>query len=61
MKINKYIFVLLLVLLSKQNIFSQNNKITVDKNTICIYKEFVIDDGDTILLSSIPIIEIIGV
>lgn len=52
MILNKYIFVLVLVILSEQLLFSQDNQITI--------KEFVIDDGDTILLSNIPSVEIIS-
>ena len=52
MKINKYIVILILSILFNKTMYSQNDKV--------IIKEFVVDDGDTILLSNVPSVEIIS-
>jgi len=52
MKINKYIFVLLFFQMINSSVFSQDTNI--------IYKEFIIDEGDTLLLSKIPTVDVLS-
>ncbi|MBT3418246.1 MAG: DUF4294 domain-containing protein [Flavobacteriales bacterium] len=52
MKINKYIFVLLFFQMINSSVFSQDTNI--------IYKEFLIDEGDTLLLTKIPTVDVLS-
>jgi len=52
MKINKYIFVLLFFQMIHSSVFSQDTNI--------IYKEFLIDEGDTLLLTKIPTVDVLS-
>ena len=50
MKVNKYIFVL----------FFSPFSLAFSQDTNIIYKEFIIDEGDTLLLTKIPTVDIIS-